>query len=179
MPTPTPAISTFTDGIVANAAGLNSLGLNLANLYAYTMGGFRTLKPQCAVRVNAAGQSIPTATETVISFDIADVNTDNMWNNGSPAQMVVQTAGTYFLYAQSVHQGGFSTFAVRILVNGTALTNSVGSFSASANGGNVSALVPLAAGATIAASILQSTGGAVSLATGLGSSRLFAFFVSP
>lgn len=179
MTAPTPALSTFTDGVVARAVDLNSLGLNITNLYNFTMGGFRTFKPQCAVRMTT-GQSISSGTDTVMSWSIADVNTDNMWVPGGPDHMTVQTAGTYFLYAQAVHQAGFSTFAVRLLVNGTSsTTNAVGSFSASANGGNVSALVPLAAGATIYGSVLQTTGASVTLATTLGSARMFAFFVSP
>lgn len=144
------------------------------------MGGFRTLKPQCEVRLTNAAFAVPNATDTQILWDVADVNTDNMWSSPSPGFMTVQTAGVYFLYAQSVHTGAFSTFTTRLLVNGTSpSTNAVGSFSGNANGGNISAVVPLAANATIYGFVSQSTGGSVNLATTFGGCRMAAVWLSP
>lgn len=180
MPAPIPAISSFTDGVVAHAVDLNSLGSNLTNLYNYTMGGFRTLKPACEVRLTNATFSVPNSTDTQISWDVADVNTDNMWSSPTPGQMTVQTAGTYFLYVQAVHTGAFSTFTTRLLVNGTTpSTNAVGSFSGNANGGNISAVVALAVNATIYGFVSQSTGAAVNLATTFGGCRMAAIWLSP
>lgn len=180
MTAPTPAISTFTDGVVAHAADLNSIGSNLTNLYNYTMGGFRTYKPQCEVRVTSTTVSIPNAAETLVAFNTADVNTDAMWVGTSASQFSINTAGTYFLYFQAVHQAGFSNFSVRLLVNGTsASTNAVGSTSGQANGGNVSAIVPLTVGATVYGDIYQSTGAAVNLATTYGGCRMAAYWISP
>lgn len=180
MTAPTPAIPSFTDGVVVNAANLNAISSNLSNLYTYTQGGFRTSKPQCAVRLTNTTFSVPNATDTQIQWNTADINTDNMWIGTLPGQMTVNTAGTYFLYCQAVHQAGFSTYAVRLLVNGTSpSTNGVGTFSGTANGASISAMVPLAAGATIYGFVYQSTGAAVNLTTAFGSARMAAFFVSP
>lgn len=180
MTAPTPAISTFTDGVVCHAADLNSLGSNITNLYNFTMAGFRTRKPQVAVHLANSAFSVPNATETNIIFDAADVNTDNMWLSTSGGQFTVNTAGTYLVYLQALTQGTFASYSVTITVNGTSTsTNGVARFTAQADGGNVSAVLPLAAGATIFGFVLQNTGAAINLATTFGGARMFAYWISP
>lgn len=180
MTAPTPAISTFTDGVVAHAADLNSLGSNITNLYNYTMAGFRTLKPQVSVHLANSSFNVPNATDTQIIWDTADVNTDNMWISTSGGQFTVQTAGTYYLYLQVKEVVSFSTYAVTLCLNGTSTsTNAVGQFSAQANGGNVSAILPLTAGNTIYGFVNQNTGAALSLSTQYGGCRMAAYWISP
>lgn len=180
MTAPTPAISSFTDGVVTNAAALNSLGSNLTNLYAYTQGGFRTQKPQVSARVASATFSIPNNSNTLVNFDTSDINTDNIYSGTTPTTLTIHTAGNYFLHAQSATTAGFSTFAVYLCVNGTnPSSNGIGTYSAQANCGQASAFVTLAAGATVSMIVYQNTGAAVNLATTYGATRLSAFFVSP
>lgn len=174
---PIPAVPTFTDGLLVHQGDLNSLPQNLLNLYSYNLGGFRTTNPACAVRVTAA-QSIPNAVETQISWDVADVNNDNMWSAGNPNALQVNTGGVYMI-ALSLGVGVLANHSVRILVNGTnSPTDGQVTFSAMAIRGIASAFVALAAGSVINATLNQATGSTQNLDTSSGSCRMSAFRVS-
>lgn len=180
MTAPTPTIPTFSDGVVVHAADLNGLGSNLTNLYNYTMAGFRTLKPQVSVHLNNTSFAVANATETEIIWDAADVNTDNMWLSTAGGQFTINTAGTYYLYLQAKEVSSFAEFHVTLCVNGTSTTsNAVGQFSATANGGNVSAILPLAVNSTIFGFVYQATGASINLSTQYGGSRMAAYWISP
>lgn len=179
MPTPSPALPTFTSDVMVTAVGLNAVGSNLTNLYSYTMGGFRTLKPICAVR--ATTQTIPAGSGQQLIWDTKDFDYDGMWNSGSTGLLTVQTAGVYRLHLNAGHNGptGF-TVAGYILINGTTIsTNAVGSTNVGGSMVPASALMGLAAGATIYGFIVQNTSGSVSPATTSGGCRLTAEWVSP
>jgi len=182
LPTPTPAIPTFASDVMVTALTLNAVGSNLTNLYNYTMGGFRTLKPLCVLRV-AGTVSIPSSTDRVIAWDTADVNYDSMWSSGSPTFMTVNTAGVYRLSVQPAHAnsaGGIWQLAGYVLINGTAVaTNAVAGFNIDGYMGTCSALVGLSVGNTIYGSIFQATGLSQNLRTTDGGCRMVAEWVSP
>lgn len=190
MGVPSPAIPSFTDGTVVHQADLNALASNLTNLYAYNQAGFFTQRP--TVLVNATSvQSITQNTDTLLNFQNAVINTDNMWTASVPNHLTIQHAGIYLLFAQWRIQaitGASLTngLNLNLLVNGTSTTNSV-SMSTTAmmntsgsSGIGVFTATPanLAAGATVYADVFQNGGSAVNTVTDRGSSFLGAVFLT-
>lgn len=190
MATPTPTIPTFTDGQLVHAADLNGLGSNLTNLYNYLNAGFTSQRP-CVIAKQTTGQSIPSATNTLVNFQTAAVNTDNMWNSSQPNQLTIQHAGIYFLYSQTrygaVSNSLSEVVTTSLLVNGTAVPGNAVSTQAqippSVGAGTALmciSLVNLAAGSTVYLNAWQSTtGGAITLDTAYGGTYLGAVFLTP
>lgn len=190
MGIPTPTIPSFTDGTVVHDTALNALAQNLTNLYLYNNAGFVTQKP-CAIVKQTSGQSIPNNADTVVNFQSAVINTDNMWTASVPGQLTVQHAGIYLLNGQVFYQAiGSPTLGTNmggyLCVNGTtSSTNAVGAGGTNAGQGaagptaNMAALVNLAAGATIFLEATQTTGASQTLRTNFGGSWLAAIFITP
>ncbi|EOD66913.1 hypothetical protein [Amycolatopsis vancoresmycina] len=190
MGIPTPTIPSFTDGQIVHATDLNALASNLTNLYLYNNAGFTTQKP-CAIVKQTSGQSIPNNADTVVNFQSAVINTDNMWTASVPGQLTIQHAGIYLLNGQVFYQAiGSPTLATNmggyICVNGTtSSTNAVGAGGTNAGQGaagptaNMAALVNLAAGATVFLEATQTTGASQTLRTNFGGSFLAAIFITP
>jgi len=190
MGIPTPTIPSFTDGQIVHATDLNALASNLTNLYLYNNAGFTTQKPAAIVK-QTTGQSIPNNADTVVNFQSAVINTDNMWTASVPGQLTIQHAGIYLLNGQVFYQAiGSPTLATNmggyLCVNGTtASTNAVGAGGTNAGQGaagptaNMAALVNLAAGATVFLEATHTTGSAQTLRTNYGGSWLAAIFITP
>jgi hypothetical protein len=184
---PTPAIPTFTDGLIVTQTNLNGLGTNLKNLYSYLMGGFRTFKPICSV-TTTADQSVTTSADGVISWDKDSIDTDNMWVATGKDHMTINTAGLYQLQLQ-VHWGtdnATNLRAAKILVNGTnPTTNAVAADAVPAftigEGpvNNCSALVALNAGSSIYANRFQDSGATIPVKTVFGGCHMSAEWISP
>jgi hypothetical protein len=193
MATPTPAIPTFTDGTLVHAVDLNALASNLTNLYNYNQARFNSQRP-CVIASQTTGQSVPSpsvgnGTDTLINFQSALVNTDNMWTASVPNQVTTQHGGIYWVFGQirypSLGSSGFNqVYSGSILVNGTSFTNAVATnaipaVTAGAGPGcTVGALVNLAAGATVFFNAWQSTGAAQTLPTNGGGTFLGAIFLT-
>jgi hypothetical protein len=121
MTEPSPAIPSFTDGVVVHQADLNALSANLTNLYNYCQGGVRTQRPFAIVNQTSA-QNILSGSTTQLSFNTTVVNTDNMWVSSVPTQLSVNTAGVYLVIAQVVWANAFSGYrGVNLMVNGTSV----------------------------------------------------------
>ncbi|GAA1030811.1 MULTISPECIES: TNF domain-containing protein [Amycolatopsis] len=190
MAVPTPTIPTFTDGQIVHAADLNGLGSNLTNLYNYLNAGFTSQRP-CVIAKQTTGQSIPNATNTLVNFQSAAVNTDNMWNASQPNQLTIQHAGIYLLYSQTRYGAVANSLSeavtTSLLVNGTAVPGNAVSTQAqippSIGAGTALmciSLVNLAAGSTVYLNAWQSTtGGAITLDTAYGGTYLAAVFLTP
>src|ERR1043165_6085029 len=120
MSIPTPTIPTFTDGMIVHAADLNALAANLTNLYNYNQAGFVSQRP-CVIAKQTTGQTLATNTDTLINFQSAAINTDNMWTASVPNQFTIQHAGIYWLFTQTKWPTSAAGNAVSssILVNGT------------------------------------------------------------
>src|SRR4051812_47309331 len=99
MSIPTPTIPAFTDGMIVHAADLNALAANLTNLYQYNQAGFVSQRP-CVIARQTSGQSIPNNTNTLLNFQTAAINTDNMWTAALPNTITIQHAGIYLLMGQ-------------------------------------------------------------------------------
>lgn len=129
MGVPSPTIPTFTDGSLLHATALNALASNLTNLYNYNQGGFSTQRP-CVIAVQTTGQSIPNSSDTLVNFNSAPVNTNNMWVASQPTQITIQTAGIYYLFG-AIHYPllGSPTLATdataELRLNGTGPGNAV------------------------------------------------------
>lgn len=130
----TPALPTFQDGVLVDAADLNAIGANIVALYQAAMGGasgspgYQTVtKPQVVLRVTAT-RTVARNTEVAVIWDVADVNTDAMWVSG--ATITVNTAGTYRLSAQAGFDGVFNDgtgIQLYLCINGTVTsTNTFG-----------------------------------------------------
>jgi hypothetical protein len=188
--TPSPVIPTFTDGVVVHQADLNALGTNLTNLYTYNQAGFRTQRP-CVIVRQTSGQSVTNTTDTLVSFNVADVNTDNMWVAGNPTVITIQHAGIYWIFTQA-RWGAFAGATLTtvgspsILVNGTnpaanAVAQNVLPFVIGGAGSTSQAgwLGNLAAGSVIYLNVWQNIGGTATLQTNYGGSFLGAIFMTP
>lgn len=189
MAVPTPTIPTFTDGQIVHATDLNALGSNITNLFNYNQAGFQSQRP-CVIATQTTGQSIPVGANTLINFQSAAVNTDNMWTASVANQITIQHAGIYWVFSQtrypSVTNALNYSVTASLLANGTAVPqNAVTTASqipASIGAGTsliAASLINLAAGATLFLNAWQSTGGAITLGTDYGSSYLGAIFLTP
>lgn len=192
MTAPAPPIPSFTDGQVVHQGDLNALSQNLINLYNYNQGGFRTQRP-CVIVRQTVGQSIPDNVDTVVNFQTAPVNTNNMWVPSQPDRLTIQTPGIYLLNGQvywisipnptlATNMGGY------LCVNGTnAGINAVGAGgtnagqSAAGPTANMAALVNLSQGATVYLEATHTTGAGISrtLRTDYGGTFLAAMFITP
>jgi hypothetical protein len=183
------APTTFTDGVVVHQADLNNLSTNIDTLCQLTTGktaasGVAT-KPITYAALTA-NQSIPDSTITVVSWNVASTNTDNMWVGSQPTQFTVQTAGWYHILMQvSWNPAVQSNRSCGIMINGTAeAANGVAKtwFAGSLNGPwyqQVTAYQHLAAGATIYGYVYQVSGGALSLVTSVPSTYMSARWDAP
>jgi hypothetical protein len=186
---PSPTIPSFTDGVVVHQADLNALASNLTNLYSYNQAGFRTQRP-CVIVKQTSGQSIPNATDTLVNFNTAVVDTDNMWSASTPNRITVQHAGIYYVFAQirypNLIAASTSTWGgAYIEINGTTTASAVALMNtlAVANGAGTcpsgSQLANLAAGATIYLSAVHTFGSTQTLSTDVGGTTLGAIFLTP
>lgn len=188
MAIPSPTIPSFTDGSVVHQADLNALASNLTNLYNYNQGAFNSQRP-AVMATQTATQSIATSTAATVSFNQAGPNVGNMWTASTPAQIVIQIPGMYYLFGQvryDVFAGATLGIVARgnILINGTnPATNSVSNtdvpFMTAGNGPTSAAwyVANLAAGATVYLSTLQNTGGTIPTSLLYGGSFLSAFYI--
>lgn len=187
MGVPTPTIPTFTDGQIVHAADLNALASNLTNLYSYNQAGFTTQRP-CVIAKQTTGQPLTSNVDTLINFQSAAINTDNMWTASAPTQFTIQHAGIYWIFTQTKFPPTAAGNAVScsILVNGTSVstngiaTQLVGTYaSGSGPSTQCGVLVNLAANATVFLNGWQNTGATQTLLTSFGSTFLGAVFLTP
>lgn len=166
---------------MVNATGLNAVGSNLTNLYNYTLGGFRTLKPICAVRATTQ-TGITAGLDTQLIWDTVDINYDSMWSSGAQGLLTVNTPGVYRIALQGAHNG-VSGWALSsyICINGTVPpSNAVGGIEVGTGTmAGCSAQVGLSIGAHIYGFLFQNTPSPVSVLTGYGGCRLVAEWISP
>ena len=166
-----PALPTFVDGALVHQGDLNALSANLNYLYAYVLGGQTATKPLTILR-QTTPQSFTTAVATVVNWDTADKNTDSAWSAGTPGAVYIQTAGIYRIYYQGGHASTASASTLFILVNGTDIVNNcVANSTWNGNLANVEITTPLAAGASVQAVLLQTTGSTKSSSTTFGGQR--------
>lgn len=189
MATPTPAIPVFTDGMVVHATDLNALASNLTNLYNYNQASFNSQRPSLIVKATST-QSIPSNADTIVTFQSAVVNTDNMWTASVPTQVTIQHAGIYLIFSQlrwpTIGAPGFgANTSMNILTNSTSISNAIaGATGLYCNVGlghtvQCATIANLAAGATIFLNAWQSDATAQPLQTNLGGSYIGATFITP
>lgn len=189
MPAPTPAIPSFTDGSVVHQADLNALASNLTNLFNENQGGFNTQRP-CVIAQQTVAQTVNNATDTLVSFNSANVNTNNMWVAGNPTQLTIQTAGIYWVFSQvrwpTIGAPALTTVcASNILANGTSTANTIASNllpfvnSGAGCGTQAGVIANLVANATLYLDVWQSSGAVQTLQTNFGSSFMGAIFLTP
>lgn len=189
MATPSPAIPSFTDGLIVHQGDLNALASNLTNLYAYNQGGFRTQRP-CVIAATTATQSISPSSGTLVTFGAASVNTDNMWTGSVATQITINTAGIYWLFGQarwpSISGASLNNGLVcNLLVNGLSTANVVASqtlpmLNISPGATNqVGCIANLAAGAVVYLDVFQNAVGSITLQNDYGGSFLGAIFYTP
>lgn len=189
MGTPSPAIPSFTDGLVVHQADLNALASNLTNLYNYNQGGFRTQRPAVIAQATST-QSISPSTGTLVTFGTATVNTDNMWVGGSATQITINTAGIYWLFGQcrwpAISGATLANGLVaNIQVNGLnpsdiVATQSLPMINSTPGATNqVGVIANLAAGAVAYLDVFQNAVGSITLQTDRGGSFLGAIFLTP
>lgn len=180
LPNSAPVLPTFLDGALVHQGDLNALSANLRFLQAYALGDIPTGKPLTLLRQTTT-QSFTTGVATVINWDTADKNTDGAWSAGTPNAVFVQTAGYYRI----TYQGGYpaNTAAANqlfILINGTDIVNNAVAVSSwSGNFSNVEITAPLAAGTSVQAAFLQTTGSTQSSSTAFGGHRLDVEWLCP
>jgi len=187
MATPTPTIPSFTDGMLVHATDLNALAANLTNLYNYNQASFISQRP-CVIAKQTTGQTISNTTDTLVNFQTAVVNTDNMWTASAPNHITIQHAGIYFVFSQTRYPAVPSNalnqgLTASLLANGTSFANAVATMGmippATGSGtGPCFTVINLAAGATLYLNLWQSTGGSLTLGTDGGGSYLGAIFLT-
>lgn len=189
MPEPTPSLPVFADGEAPGQSPLNALRTHLLNLYGYAVGGFRrNPKPVVSVRVTAENREAVTGTNYVVPFDLAEVDTDDMWAAISSNTMWVNTAGLYLIGFQSkianVTVADGSQLHGFICVNGAnPETDAVAGASTSTAGGGPSvALVGVAdlnQGDKVQFVVSHNAGVTVGLSPDHGSTRAWAVWLGP
>jgi hypothetical protein len=120
--------------------------------------------PMCIVRRNAA-QAIADNTNTSISFDTEDLDTDSMFTPTS-TDVTIKTAGIYMLSGVAALQTAATTvIASRMRVNGNVVADNFLTGSAYASNANVTTIKKLAVNDVVTFQIYQS-GPATSKNTG-------------
>lgn len=165
------ALSTFTDGTMVHQGDLNNLSTNINTLCQQTTGKTAaqgaSSKPITQVDLNAT-QSIPDATTTVISWNLASTTvTDTLWVASNPTFLTIISAGWYAMELQVCWAAATLTNRVLgVMINGTtpsANSISENNFINPATSGlfkhRATAYAHLAAGATIYAYTFQQSGG--------------------
>jgi hypothetical protein len=163
---------TFTDGVVVHQASLNALSTGINNIFLLMTGVVapRTYVPTATAKINTPHLTANT-TDTVITFDQAGVNNDNIWTAGQQA-FTIQTGGVYLAMAQAnftANNTGVRTCG--ILLNGTSVAaNSVARGSQKSPSATdlatfnaMTAPMSLAPGATLYFTCWQSSGGNLNL----------------
>lgn len=124
--------------------------------------GFEASHSTCHIARLQSSQTITTATNTDLSFDVALYNPDTLWVVGSPTIMTTIVSGVYTITG-SVLWSGMATDSyqrARITVNGSP----IGGAAAGAVAGKVGMVNPsfqvrLSAGDTIGVEVRQESGG--------------------
>lgn len=182
----------FTDGSVLSASQLNALGSNITNLYNYNQGGFSTQRP-CVIAQQTTSQNIATSTDTLVTFNQAIVNTNNMWTTSTTNTITIQTAGIYWVFAQvrwpTITTPGYGVAgACNIFKNGTnpptnTIATSTGILLGTGGGsGTVNTagiLANFAVGDVLYLDVWQNCGGTLGLGTQFGGTYLGAIFLTP
>lgn len=190
MVLPTPAVPTFTDGTVVHSTDLNALAANITNLYNYNQASFISQRP-CVIAKQTTGQVVTDNTDTLVNFQSAAVNTDNMWTASVANQVTIQHAGIYLIFAQArfpaLAAPTLNTFvACNILANGTAVGNTIAANNLPYTGpqgsgpaNQCSTIANLAAGATLFLDVFSRSGASQTMQTNFGGSYLGAIFLTP
>lgn len=180
MTSPTPSIPIFNTGDTLTQSTLAGVTSNLTNLYNFCLAGFRTRKPITILRVTGTTQSVPNGINTVVNFDIADVNYDNSWVGTARSSITINTAGVYDIYCQYSTLGAASVIGCYITVNGTnPTTDAAGAGAANGSQVNCSTKVALAVGAVVTMVVIQNTGSAQNILTTFSGTRLVCEWLSP
>ena len=93
-----PTIGPFTAGDILTAATMTDVQTNLTN---------QRVPPMCLL--TRSGQPITASTDTVITGYTEDVDTDGMYDAGSPTRITIATAGLYMLNINVAWSGTAST----------------------------------------------------------------------
>ncbi|MGH7743338.1 MAG: hypothetical protein ACREQ5_00750 [Candidatus Dormibacteria bacterium] len=164
---------TFTDGTVPTAANLNAIATGINNLGVLLTGVAATRQtiPTASAYINTT-HSIPNNADTLVTFDAATINEDNLWVP-SVGWHTVNTTGVYVVWAQvDWDYNATGIRAAHVLVNGTSIpTNSVAAIavntSAVAGIGTASIAVSpplsLASGVPVSLSVYQNSGVALNI----------------
>jgi hypothetical protein len=192
MAVPTPIIPTFTDGMIVHSTDLNALASNITNLYTYNQTGFQSQKP-AVIATQTTGQNVATGADTLVTFQAASINTDNMFTASVPDHITIQHAGIYLIIGTVPYPtlAGTATptmgMTANIWVNGTTPSNAVvGADIPAINSGGGAGPTPvavtlqnLAVGATVYLDAYQTSGGTQTLRTSPYGASLMAMFLTP
>jgi hypothetical protein len=168
------AMPTFTNGSVPTAATLAQLTTGIDSLAQISVGlaaAYKPSAPAMAKAIVVTDTAIPDATDTVIRWGGAAVDTDNMLYLSKDTHLTVHQPGWYRIEGQAAWQPGPpSQRAIYIAINGTAASYYVAAsntFSAQNNNQRqqVVAVEHLVAGSYIYMTAFQNTGGDLNLMT--------------
>lgn len=180
----------FTDGQIVHQGDLNALSTGINNLATYMLGATlpRSYVPMIKLQ-RAAAQTIPTGTDTLVSWDtVVGPNNDTMWVASQPTTVSIKTAGSYVVLAQgSLATNTTGSRYMQILLNGTdsttnavAMDNQAGANWGDGNMMRAAVLLPgLSAGSTIYLNLWQNSGGNLSTLVGRGACTLSVWRVGP
>lgn len=169
-------LPTFADGAFVHQADLNILSTTVNNQSLLLTGvpAPRTYIPAATAKITST-KSIANATDTIVTFDSAGVNNDAIWVAAQSA-FVLQTGGVYVAWGQACFTANATgTRSCSILLNGTFPDgNGVALAANKAPSGTDLATIcvqtlpmALAPGAALYFNVWQSSGGALTLATGI------------
>lgn len=171
---PVPTLPTFVDTDVVVQERLNVMSVALNNLGLALTGAAppRAYIPT-AHAFRSTTQSIPNATDTIVTFTTAGINNDGMWVVGSPDHFTIQTAGLYYVAGQvSFAPVAGGTRAAHILLNGTSVFNSIAAFSQNAVSFGEGSVIPIimspikfVAGTTLYLQVYQSSGASLNISS--------------
>jgi hypothetical protein len=165
-------ITQFVDGVLVDAAALNNLSTNIDTLSQLATGKAAasgvTSKPVLKLKRTAALSIASSTTPTVLTWDTQLLDTDNMWLTGQV--ITIQTAGWYRIDLQVTWvSGSASQRQALIYVNGSTDPTNLAALKDERLGRTnpIAQQVRLydrfAAGTTLRAGALQTTGGSLAL----------------
>lgn len=167
---------TFVDAAFVHQTSLNRLsdGINYQSLLLTGVPAPRQYIPTATAKITST-KSIANRTDTQVVFDSAGVNNDAIWV-AAHAAFVIQTGGVYVAFGQACFTANNTgTRSCSILLNGAAPDGNGVALSAMAHPSSTDLAtlcvqtppMALAPGAALYFNVWQSSGGSLTLATGL------------
>lgn len=178
-----PILTRVADFTKLQAGTVNPWADEIERVVRAVFGGSNTLTAAPLVKARrTTNQSIASATFTTITYQVADIDTDGMWDPGTPNRLTFLTPGVWLLVGCPRFSATAGQKRIYLTKNGTDIaTNTIGITDAAAGSSIIQVVVParFVAGDQIYLVAYQDSGAGQNLQTDVGGTYLTGFWLGP